>query len=253
MCCRNAKGIAVVFDCSSLDGFNHIGFWINEARKIESDAFMILVGNAACLEKDRVVSAEEGAQIAANYGIEYIEVSTRTGSGVHELYSRLASGCVRTSLRLLWRGSRDGFRANDFHQRCDGCAPTLTLISDLNGNIFGGFTPVAWESRSFGKSKGDDTGRSYIFTLKNPHNVPAKKFSLICDRKSSAIRISSRFGPCFGKNDIVISDCCNTEPSHTSDFGGTYENKSGIEGKLFFTGSDTFRVKDIEVFELPDC
>jgi hypothetical protein len=31
---------------------------------------------------------------------------------------------------LLWRGSRDGFGARDFHRRCDGHAPTLTLIQD---------------------------------------------------------------------------------------------------------------------------
>jgi hypothetical protein len=48
---------------------------------------------------------------------------------------------------LLWRGSRDGFRARNFHSRCDGHANTLTLIKDTEGNIFGGFTPVEWESR----------------------------------------------------------------------------------------------------------
>jgi hypothetical protein len=31
---------------------------------------------------------------------------------------------------LLWRGSRDGFGARDFHGRCDGHAPTLALIQD---------------------------------------------------------------------------------------------------------------------------
>jgi hypothetical protein len=49
---------------------------------------------------------------------------------------------------LLWRGSRDGFRAWGFHGRCDGHAPTLTLIQDTAGNFFGGFTPVEWESRT---------------------------------------------------------------------------------------------------------
>jgi hypothetical protein len=47
----------------------------------------------------------------------------------------------------LWRGSRDGFGASDFHRRCDGHANTLTVILDTNGNVFGGFTPVEWESR----------------------------------------------------------------------------------------------------------
>jgi hypothetical protein len=43
---------------------------------------------------------------------------------------------------LLWRGSRDGFGASDFHSRCDGHANTLTVILDTDGNIFSGFTPV---------------------------------------------------------------------------------------------------------------
>jgi hypothetical protein len=47
---------------------------------------------------------------------------------------------------LLWRGSRDGFTAGEFHRRCDGRANTLALITDTDGNVFGGFTPVEWDS-----------------------------------------------------------------------------------------------------------
>jgi hypothetical protein len=49
---------------------------------------------------------------------------------------------------ILWRGSRDGFKAREFHGRCDGHANTLTVILDTKGNIFGGFTPVKWEFRT---------------------------------------------------------------------------------------------------------
>jgi hypothetical protein len=68
------------------------------------------------------------------------------------------------SLTLLWRGSRDGFGADDFHGRCDGHAPTLTLIEDTEGNIFGGFTPVKWESgewqyKADPSLKGEEIGR----------------------------------------------------------------------------------------------
>jgi hypothetical protein len=86
---------------------------------------------------------------------------------------------------LLWRGSRDGFRAQKFHRLCDGHANTLTVILDTKGNIFGGFTPVEWESRTPRRSwddsncwKWDDSLNSFLFTLKNPHNVPARRFAL---------------------------------------------------------------------------
>ena len=49
----------------------------------------------------------------------------------------------RKRFTLLWRGSRDGFGADDFHGRCDGHKNTLTLIQDTEGHIFGGFTPGA--------------------------------------------------------------------------------------------------------------
>jgi hypothetical protein len=48
---------------------------------------------------------------------------------------------------LLWRGSRHGFSAFDFHSRCDGHQNPLTMILTTKGNIFGEFTPVEWESR----------------------------------------------------------------------------------------------------------
>jgi hypothetical protein len=49
--------------------------------------------------------------------------------------------------KILWRGSRDGFGASEFHLRCDGRANTLTVSLDTEGNVFGRFTPVEWESR----------------------------------------------------------------------------------------------------------
>jgi hypothetical protein len=87
---------------------------------------------------------------------------------------------------LLWRGSRDGFRASDFHDRCDGHANTLTVILDTDGNIFGRFTPVEWESRPWNGIrreanncfKADTSLKSFVFTLKNPHDIPPKRFPL---------------------------------------------------------------------------
>jgi hypothetical protein len=75
---------------------------------------------------------------------------------------------------LLWRGSRDGFDSTDFHSRCDGHSNTLTVILETKGNIVGGFTPVAWESNCLIKS--DSTLRSFLFTLRNPYNIAAKRF-----------------------------------------------------------------------------
>ncbi len=43
---------------------------------------------------------------------------------------------------LLYRGSRDGWLAKDFHIRCDGKSPTITLFKIKDGPNVGGFTNV---------------------------------------------------------------------------------------------------------------
>jgi hypothetical protein len=52
----------------------------------------------------------------------------------------------RKRFSLLWLSDRDGFSAAKFHRRCDDHANILMLIDDTSGNIFGGFTPVEWDS-----------------------------------------------------------------------------------------------------------
>jgi hypothetical protein len=150
---------------------------------------------------------------------------------------------------LLWRGSRDGFSVLDFHSRCDGHANTLTVILDTHRNIFGGFTPVEWESPTNLKQKADPSQKSFLFTLKNPHNVPARRFGLKAECKDEAIRCESDFGPNFW--DICVCQKCNARPnSFTSGFAARYTNDTGLDGTTFFTGSEKFRVKEIEVFEI---
>jgi hypothetical protein len=78
---------------------------------------------------------------------------------------------------LLWRGSRDGFGADDFHSRCDGHPKTLTVILDTDGNIFGGFTPVEWDFAS--NEKADPSLKSFVFILKYPHNFPVQSLRSI--------------------------------------------------------------------------
>jgi hypothetical protein len=147
---------------------------------------------------------------------------------------------------LLWRGSRDGFGARDFHSRCDGHAATLTLIQDTKGSIFGGFTPVRWRSR--GNWKADPSLKSFLFTLKNPHNFPARIFALKAEGKDRAIICDSEWGPFF--DGIRVSDNCNANTDSWSYLGLSYANDTEVHGMTILTGSYSFTVKEIEVFEI---
>jgi hypothetical protein len=91
---------------------------------------------------------------------------------------------------LLWRASCNGFGALDFHWRSDGYANTLTLILDKKKNIFGGLTPLQWQSRH-AKWKCDDGLKSFLFKLKNLYKSAARKFALKADAKQFAIQCDS--------------------------------------------------------------
>jgi hypothetical protein len=76
---------------------------------------------------------------------------------------------------------------------------------------------------------------------------------LKAEKKNSAIWSASTWGPEFGDScDIFISDHCNTNTYSGSSFGSSYFNDTGLDGCTFFTGSEHFKVKEIEVFEITD-
>jgi hypothetical protein len=182
-----------------------------------------------------------------------LPIDSRIISGFPEIFADFRG----KQISLLWRGSRDGFRAQTFHRRCDWHANTLTVILDTKGNIFGGFTPVEWESRTSiswvdtsNCYKADDSLKSFVFTLKNPHNKPARRFALKAETKNAAIVCDSKWGPSIGYLDIRVWDNCNANTDSSTFLGCAYTNDTGLDGQRVFTGSATFKVKEIEVFEI---
>jgi hypothetical protein len=164
-------------------------------------------------------------------------------SGFPEIFAEFR----KNQISLLWRGSRDGFKATEFHRRCDGHANTLTVILDTKRNIFGGFTPVKWESKDGWNP--DNSLKSFLFTLKNPHSIPARRFALNPEKKDWAIMCYSNHGPSFGY-DVGVSDNCSANTNNWIYLGNNYINDTGREARLVFTGSEHFQVKEIEVFEI---
>jgi hypothetical protein len=153
----------------------------------------------------------------------------------------------RRGIHLLYRGSRDGFDAEAFHRRCDGHPNTVTLIASTNDCIFGGYTPLVWRSRNM--SPPDPSRDSFLFTIKNPYNLPAQIFKQ--QRQDCAIRDYGRCGPCFGSGyDLYVGENCQTTNGCWSKLGETYSNVTGILGNRVLTGAEFFTVKDIEVFEV---
>jgi hypothetical protein len=68
-----------------------------------------------------------------------------------------------TDIKLIYRASRDGWAAEDFHKFCDNKGATLILLKADNGRRCGGYTSVKWESD--GGSKNDD--KSFLFQIES--------------------------------------------------------------------------------------
>jgi hypothetical protein len=152
---------------------------------------------------------------------------------------------------LLYRGSRDGFGANDFHSKCDGHSQTLTILKAKKTlNIFGAFTTVEWESCTWpGKYKSD--ANAFIFSLTNQENKPLKMRPI---KYENAVFAYSQYGPAFGKGfEILIANNSNKRMDSYSDFGHSYKHPQYAfgtkEAQTFLTGSYYFQLDEIEVYQ----
>jgi hypothetical protein len=143
--------------------------------------------------------------------------------------------------KLIYRLSKDGDKAADFHSKCDGKGPTLVLIENTIGKRFGGFTNLKWNS-SESYITNDDL-KSFIFSLDN-----MTKFA--CTDQNNIIYGGINQGPTFGGgHDLYINDKCSSSDDNYCKFPFSYGNGQ-IPDKSFFyiTGSYNFRVKEIEVY-----
>jgi hypothetical protein len=148
---------------------------------------------------------------------------------------------------LLYRATRDGFGAKDFHSKCDGHANTLTILKAKESQfIFGGFTSVSWDSSS--KWKSDPY--AFIFSLTNKDNKPLK-MNINPNELDYAITCHSEWGPTFGW-DIEIANNANITMHSVSNLGFAYKHPQyeygTNEAKTFLAGSTHFHLDEIEVY-----
>jgi hypothetical protein len=99
--------------------------------------------------------------------------------------------------------SHDGFSAQEFDRRCDTRANALTLRSDMNGNVFGGFASMKWEFSI--KLKGNDSWWCFLFMLRNTDSVVRRTFVLKVEKKQSAICCDSIDRPSFLDHVTVLT------------------------------------------------
>lgn len=76
---RNSKGVLIIFSVIDRKSFDNIRRWMDDLVNEISNFSLIIVGNKTDLREKRVVSYEEGVEIAREFKVPYFETSIFEG------------------------------------------------------------------------------------------------------------------------------------------------------------------------------
>ena len=168
-----------------------------------------------------------------------------------EFFNKLLEWTGSKSMELLYRGTKDGMKAGNFHNKCDDKGRTICLCLNDKNNIFGGYSSIPWANNGGNKTSND----CFLFTLTNIYNTEPTKFKYI---KSRSVYHDANYGPVFGGgSDLYFGNNSGNftlQNSNASYFPNSYEDSLG-KGKSVFTGdfnnnNQYIKIKEIEVFRL---
>ncbi|KAG4304752.1 hypothetical protein PORY_001805 [Pneumocystis oryctolagi] len=88
---RGAMGILLVYDITDEKSFNNVKLWVSNIQQYASENVnKILVGNKCDWEERRVISEEQGQNLAQEYGIPFLETSAKSNINVDNVFFSLA-------------------------------------------------------------------------------------------------------------------------------------------------------------------
>ena len=93
---KETKAILLVYNITDESSFLAVNDWIKEIKKNEVNPIIVLVGQKCDLE-NRIISEERGRELANELGVEFFEISAKTGYNVEELFKYLIQQCIFSS------------------------------------------------------------------------------------------------------------------------------------------------------------
>ena len=88
---RGANVVLFVFSLEDRTSFEELNEWVKAAEPdVDNMPILFVVGNKNDLVEERKVESEQAELFAKKIGAFYYEVSAKTGSGIEELFNRVA-------------------------------------------------------------------------------------------------------------------------------------------------------------------
>ena len=91
----NAETGILVFDVTRKETYDKIESWFKEIMDASPTISLILVANKVDMEGERVVTTEQGEDLAEKLNISYIETSAKTGANIDDAFKMLALQIIK--------------------------------------------------------------------------------------------------------------------------------------------------------------
>ena len=147
--------------------------------------------------------------------------------------------------KLLFRGSRDGLKRNDFYKKCNGKSNTICIIQSPQNNVFGGFTSLKLLKLRGGQAT-DIT--AFVYLIRSNGQLKAQLFPVQNGGKDAIQYYYDgylSFGP-YGEAIFMGADNC-----------GHACYKQSVEynlAKYQLNGTETrFEPVELELFQMNEC
>lgn len=103
---RGAHGIIIVYDVTSKESFDSVKQWLQEIERYASESVnKLLVGNKSDMTSKRVVTTEQGQEMASSLKMPFLETSAKAATNVEKAFMTMA-GEIKSRMASAPAGSR---------------------------------------------------------------------------------------------------------------------------------------------------
>lgn len=196
-------------------------------------------------EAQLLMEQQEEVDRISNQSMKESKLVT-TQRGIDFVKSTIPDFKPTTVIKLLYKGSRDGWQYSDFHTLCDNQGPTLTLFKSSAGKISGGFTSISWKT----DNKYGVDAKALVFSVDQELKFP-------CLQPEKAVYHQTTRGPSFGSGYLEAYGMNKHDEGYcyfagSSNDSGIYKVSVDGKGNSILTGEGGNRARftcvELEVF-----
>ena len=166
------------------------------------------------------------------------EISFIKKNIANKIYKKLKQDFT---LKLLYRATKDGDKAANFHKLCDGICPLVLLVKTMDEVRFGGFTQTYFESTNEYRGKRDD--KAFIFSLDKmkTYNIEKGQNAILCFKNYGPVFYGNKFSNIFLSDNFFKTEGCVAEKGDRFLTDEDFEINNGVQ---------VFKTKQVEVFQV---